>query len=169
MDYNNLVKDFAQRTRENLAYIDAAHARGENVYEVTQLVNSLLGLLIFPQQRWVNRVPRIGLEELVRRGWPEIHPTPRIQADAHFQQADNLHDLVRVLRNSIAHCNIEISDVDANNEICGLRIWNINRQGDKTWEAELSIADLRALAENFAVLMTQDPRNWGSAAGGEHP
>ena len=57
MQYQDLVRDFARRTRTNLEFIRHARNHGESVYEVTQLVNSMLGLLVFPQQQYVDRIP----------------------------------------------------------------------------------------------------------------
>ena len=64
MDYDktNLVLDFARRTKKNLEFIEHSLTRdrlnSENdVYEVTQLINSLLGLLVFPQQKFYDAIP----------------------------------------------------------------------------------------------------------------
>ncbi|HUU16696.1 MAG TPA: HEPN family nuclease [Sedimentisphaerales bacterium] len=37
------LKDFIERTDVNLEFIRAAHANDEKVFEVTQLINSMLG------------------------------------------------------------------------------------------------------------------------------
>ena len=42
MMYENVVRDFAARTRKNLRVIEHLEADGQEVYEVTQLVNSML-------------------------------------------------------------------------------------------------------------------------------
>jgi hypothetical protein len=44
----NESEGFAQRTRENLEFITHAKQQGSHVHVVTQLVNSMLGLVIFP-------------------------------------------------------------------------------------------------------------------------
>jgi len=36
MQYQNVVRDFAERTKKNLEAIDRPHARGSEVYETTQ-------------------------------------------------------------------------------------------------------------------------------------
>lgn len=72
MEYQNVVKDFARRTRQNLDLlrnIQKQHPELE-IYEVTQLVNSMLGLLVFPQQQYIRDVPAIPLDELACQGWP---------------------------------------------------------------------------------------------------
>lgn len=54
-DISAFVKDFGERTRKNLDVIERISNEQQDaiepqVYEVTQLINSLLGLLIIPQQ-----------------------------------------------------------------------------------------------------------------------
>ena len=46
---NAFVKDFVLRTKENIC-------RGSHPYEVTQLVNSLVGLLILPKERYYTNI-----------------------------------------------------------------------------------------------------------------
>ncbi len=46
----DFLSDFINRTLTNLTYIQQAEKQGQEVYEVTQLVNSFLGLIILPQQ-----------------------------------------------------------------------------------------------------------------------
>ncbi len=50
MMYEEVIRDFAERTRAKLRAIEQLEAEGRDVYEVTQLVNSTLGHLVFPQQ-----------------------------------------------------------------------------------------------------------------------
>ena len=149
MDYHQaVIVDFARRTRENLLFIEHAEEQGASVFEVTQLANSMLGLLIFPQQRYMNHIPETPLSDLVEQGWPEIKPTEG------KLEKDNLKQLVRTLRNSLAHCNVEFI---ANHEghISGLRLWNTPPRQPKvlTWKAELSLADLRTIAMKFIGLI----------------
>ena len=156
MDYHNeFIVDFAQRTLANLKYIDA-QVKGipdekRKLYEVTQLVNSLLGLLVFPREQYMKEIPETPLNELVAKGWPEIKTTRGTLPK------DNLHQLMRMLRNGVAHCNLEfVSDLD--HKICGIRIWNgkpCNECGAVTWEATLSIVDLRKIVEKFVELIEE--------------
>ena len=60
MNYQNLVGDFARRTRINLETIRTFQKAKPDpqVYEVTQLINSMLGLLILPPHRFIESVPQ---------------------------------------------------------------------------------------------------------------
>src|SRR3972149_5100702 len=108
MDYKDLVDDFAKRTRINLAifrriqneYPDIIDKYKKDdpqidMYEVTQLMNSMLGLLIFPREDFIGRIPYITINELEKDGWP----IPRIKGN--YPQIKNLNQLVRYLRNAI--------------------------------------------------------------------
>jgi len=149
MMYKEVIQDFARRTRKNLEAIDRLHAEGRQVYEVTQLVNSILGLLVFPQQEYVDQIPHIALDELRRDGWPIPKVTGR------FEQVRDLNQLIRYLRNAITHFNIKFIG-DGQNEIEVLRVWNENDRGRKTWEAVLSVSDLRGIAERFIEFLLDE-------------
>lgn len=149
MMYEDVIADFAQRTAANLQAIRASRSQEghEPVYEVTQLVNSMLGLLVFPQQRYVDRIPQTPLEELVRNGWP----VPAVVGD--YPQVSDLRELIRMLRNAVAHCNLEFKPGPAG-EIQRLIVWNTHPRTHKvTWKAMLTVADLDGITERFTGLL----------------
>lgn len=143
--YEDVVRGFAERTRQNLKVIESLLADGKEVYEATQLLNSMLGLLVFPREEYVNRIPETPISELEQSGWPIPVVTDG------FPQVSHLKDLIRYLRNAIAHFNIEFIG-DGTNQIAILKVWN-TRRGEKTWEAKLSLKDLRGIAERFTALL----------------
>ncbi len=162
MNYQDVVKDFARRTRDNLIAVDQLKAEGHNVYELTQLVNSMLGLLIFPQQKYVNKIPKTSLAVLAHAGWP----IPRVRGN--FKQVKDLNQLIRYLRNAISHFNVEFLD-SGGEDIKTIRLWNMrpvkgaddkylrddygNVIEEKNWEAELGADELRGIAEKFVALL----------------
>ena len=149
MMYEDVVANFAKRTMKNLQALESLQQQGADVFEVTQLINSMLGLLIFPREEFVGRIPKKSLPELKSEGWP----VPKVSPG--FRQVANLNELVRYLRNAISHFNIKFIE-DGNNKICTLRVWNIEtRGGKKTWEADLGLTDLRAIAERFTRLLLE--------------
>lgn len=151
MMYAELVADFAKRTRVNLDAIRELRGAGQDVYEVTALINSMLGLLVFPQQNYVNSIPETPLADLRAAGWP----LPRTRGG--FPEVQSLRGLIRYLRNAITHCNLEFQS-GGNGEISGLVVWNMDR-GKRTWEAELDIEDLDGIAARFSEMLI-DPRTW---------
>ncbi len=86
---------------------------------------------------------------LRRDGWPIPKVTGR------FEQVRDLNQLIRYLRNAITHFNIKFIG-DGQNEIEVLRVWNENDRGRKTWEAVLSVSDLRGIAERFIEFLLDE-------------
>lgn len=152
MNYDILVSDFAKRTRANLWTLRKIQSSDKNieVYEVTQLINSMLGLLVFPEQKFFNRIPQTPLTELVNQGWP----IPKVEGN--YPQVDNLRELVRYLRNAITHFNVEFI-ADSSGQIDGLRVWNINpRTETTTWKARITIAGIEMITEKFIQLLIKE-------------
>jgi len=150
VEYKNLVHDFAARTLKNLDAIEATIAQDPNadVFEVTQLINSMLGLLVFPQQRFFDSIPETPLDELRSHGWP----IPTMKGSP--PHATNLRDLIRCLRNGISHCNLEFTS--DGHELTGLRIWNCpTRSQTKNWEVEMGLSELRDIVRRFISLLLE--------------
>lgn len=146
-DPKRTVSDFALRTRKNLEFVESHVGREEvEVYEVTQLINSLLGLLVFPQQKYIETIPETPLAELEQRGMPRIRMT------VGASKCETLRQLVRYLRNSIAHFNVEFKN-DESFEIAGLVVWNKNPRGYINWKAYLPIDDVRSIIEIFLDIL----------------
>lgn len=146
MQYEEVVRDFAARTKENLRVIEELHDQGKNVFEVTQLINSMVGLLVFPQQEYIDSIPSTPIDDLLREGWP----IPRVRGK--FEQVTDLNCLVRYLRNAIAHFHIEFIG-DSERSIKVLRVWNITKSGSRNWDAELTVDELRCITTKFIDLL----------------
>lgn len=145
-DKHKTVRDFAERTWKNYIFIEqSAHERTAEVYEVTQLINSLLGLLVFPQQQYMQQIPETPLEELYVAGWPQIK---MISGES---ECRTLRDLVRYLRNSIAHFNMEFYSND-NGELTGLLVWNM-RGRHKNWVALMTLDDIKLFTKRFIEML----------------
>jgi hypothetical protein len=108
----------------------------------------MLGLLVFPQQRYFNSIPETPLAELQSAGWP----IPAMCGTN--KSAENLRELMRYLRNGISHCNLEFMSDGYN--VTGLRIWNVApRSRSKDWEAQFELPELRILARKFIALLLE--------------
>ena len=121
MYYQNLIHDFAERTRANLDTLRRLQSEGPT-YEVTQLINSLLGLLVFPEEKFFKDIPETPLSELEAEDWP----IPKVSGN--FEQARHLRELARYLRNAVAHCNVKFTS-DERDEISGIMVWNEKKSG----------------------------------------
>lgn len=151
-DKNALVLDFARRTKKNLEFVESCvqsqHPKSDvQVFEVTQLINSLLGLLVFPQQKFYNEIPTTPLSELKGSGWPEIKVI-----DGKLRE-ESVKGLLRYLRNSVSHFNIEFK-ANENGAIIGIVVWNIPpRSNIHDWKAELGLKELKLLIYKFIELI----------------
>ena len=152
MMYEDVIADFARRTEANLQIIRRISREGgaTPAFEITQLVNSMLGLLVFPQQRYMDRIPETPIAELASHGWP----IPVVVGN--YPQVTNLRDLVRMLRNAVAHCNLEF-EPGPRNDIQALTVWNTKPHTTKvTWKARLTVTDLEAITSKFVALLLDE-------------
>lgn len=161
MEYRNVIRDFAERTRANLELVERTAADpGGSAHEFTQLVNSMLGLLVFPKEEYYTRIPRDSLKQLRKKGWP----VPDTAGD--LPPAKDLRELIRYMRNAITHFNIEFH-ASGNGELVGLTLWNLDggASGPKTWQAFFTGEQLRDLTFRFVDVLT-GPRNGDAPSGG---
>jgi hypothetical protein len=95
--FNNFERLFMQRSLE---LVDTY----EGEYETTQLLNTLIGLLFFPNERMSNLIPDKSLLDIEAWGFS---PDCIVNAGTHkTPQEINLRELVRRLRNAVAHCKV---------------------------------------------------------------
>ena len=135
----NSVYDFIDRTKRNLKKIDdSVQEDPHSFFEVTQLINSAVGLLMFPGEDYLNSLPDLPLENFL-----EAKHMPRVlYGNYNF---GSLADAVKKIRNSIAHYNVEF--VNYNNEIKGLYLWNMPHPDAKKPDLViyLSVASLKEI------------------------
>ena len=134
----DLEDEFIARTQKNLIAIECLKEKGVEVYEVTQLLNSMLGLLIFPRARFFEKIQDKSWDLMDKEGWPLPSGD-----NAHVS---NLKQLVRNMRNAVAHFNIEL--VNDGNEIIGIRFSSYHRKG-QNWTGVYDIASLRKFVDMF--------------------
>lgn len=149
----DLLKDYAKRTVDNLQAIEQLGEDNPTLptYETTQLINSLLGLIVLPVEQYFDQLPLIPIEELIKQGWK----VPKVMGD--FPQVKDLCELMMNLRHAVAHFNIQFL-VDGNNQIIGLEVWNKHPREKKIlWQAEIGIPELRDLLKRFVDLIN-DPQ-----------
>lgn len=111
------------RTKANLRTIEASKRKGDNpdIYEVTQPINSMLGLIVFPQQSYVDSIPETPFDELRKHGWPINETRGR-------SPANNLRIYEKNLRNAIAHANLEFTT--DGHQLTGANFWNTSHTGE---------------------------------------
>ena len=143
------VRDVMRRTMFNLRLIDD-QATKNGPYEVTQLVNSFLGALAHPWELFKKELESITLSDAINQGWPEI-----VKERTTDCNPKNLGDLLRFMRNGIAHGNLVFLP-DADNEIHAIQLWNFDRKiNRRTWGTILTIDVMRQLLDRFVELAEQ--------------
>ncbi len=152
--------DMMRRSLKNLEFIET-HASESGPYEVTQLINSFLGALAHPWERLRCELAAITLADAIASGWPQI--TKELDTDC---EPTSLGDLVRLMRNAIAHGNIELLPGSAG-QIQALRLWNSDGRGKRSWGIILTVAMMRTCLVRFAafaeLLRSQQTRSSRSA------
>ena len=143
----NYAIGMAHRTRTNLQYIRKASESGDRdkVHAVTQVVLSLLGLVIFPWERdLIKDIGKVKLKNLYQQGWPEW--------TFHLENTHNLKSLIRHIRNAAAHGRIKfnsdslvLSEVVLEMEDCK------PNQTDPYWRARIGGEELYS----FCLLFTE--------------
>ncbi len=94
--------------------------------------------------------------EAVKRGWPAIGKERPTDEDA-----SSVGELIRLLRNGMAHGNIEFL-ADGRGEIHVLRLWNTHpRSRRRNWGAIVTVGDARRLLTLFVDLIEERHRDYG--------
>jgi hypothetical protein len=151
----------ARRTRKNLDFIYTAKAQGADVEEVTQLLNSMLGMLICLREEYFhgksvtwNDVQNMGLIPV------SVKTSARTrQHDPMSLESNSFSQLITHLRHAFAHNNFELvgnrSKPKSQQEIIGFVVWNMPTSGPKfrTWQAELSVDELKDIAYLFIAYL----------------
>ncbi|MHB8463370.1 MAG: HEPN family nuclease [Acidimicrobiales bacterium] len=148
MEYSErFISEFGSRTLINLDHIQEAERDGETVFPVTQLWNSLLGLVVLPKEREADRIPETPMSDLWADGWPRINEQKG--------RSTTLRELVGHLRNAVSHGGVDFVP-DEGGEIAKVRLWNLpsgrwDQPSEKRgWEAVVTVPDLEGLARRIA-------------------
>lgn len=88
------IKDFIFRTKENINHVN-------HPYEVTQLINSLIGLLVLPKEKYYNNIKDTMIDHKL------LNDIKKCIEINNSHKRCNLKYIVRRIRNSIAHFHIE--------------------------------------------------------------
>lgn len=142
----NQILGFVERTRKNLMHIEYALDNGSDVHVITQLVCSLLGLIIVPwEQEHVQAVEALRLEALVTQGWPEWEIT--------LGSCTTLGDLIRHLRNAAAHGNFRFSSENRDLTKVTIFVHDKRPNAPPYWKAHIRADRLREFCLRFIALL----------------
>jgi hypothetical protein len=143
----NNALHFAMLTRENLFALERAKEAGETVHSVTQLVNSLFGMVVFAwEKNFVEHIKKVRLSELQDCGWPSFNLMKG--------QVSMLGDFIWHLRNSFAHGRMSFSSDSPNLEDVLITIEDKGaRDVEPTWIVCMTAADLRSFCLKLGELI----------------
>ena len=142
----NRTEEFAQRVRKNLDFIVKKRNDGEDVHEVTQLVTSLLGIIIFPWEVGaLQDLESLPLSKLEAEGWPQWDIRLDKKGDT-----KTLGKLTWHLRNAASHRRLKFSSDHREMRQVEIEFEDAaNRKAPPNWCAKINAADLAAFCERF--------------------
>jgi hypothetical protein len=149
----------AQRTLKNLYHLEQAQRDGADVHIVTQVVNSLLALLVFPLAKEPIFFDPLRALSLPSSVYPSDSETAQICATINatvsvpslqvrsFDRCPDVAAFFKKVRNAISHKNIEF-DSDSLS-LTAVRITfkdRLNEAAPFDWEITMTAEDLRTIA-----------------------
>jgi hypothetical protein len=142
----NTTEGFARRVRKNLDFIIKKRAEGEDVHEVTQLVTSLLGLIVFPwEDGALKHLESLCLSELEEEGWPRWNILLDEKGDT-----NTLGKLIWHLRNAASHRRLRFSSDRREMDKVEIEFEDAPRaNAPPNWRAKINAADLKEFCDRF--------------------
>jgi HEPN pEK499 p136 len=155
----NTIEGFAERTRKNLRFIVAAYDEGQDVHTVTQLINSLLGLIVYLCEYYgLERFDKLPLSTIYPDRCPwDFSPIEGI-VERRFAPPASFGALLRHVRNGIAHRNIHFGSTSRDLRDVDVVLWGRRPKGDRGgnlvepphWCAKINAVDLEQFTEMLA-------------------
>ncbi len=144
------VPGFIQRTRKNLQLIEAQHQDKSEGHVVTQLVNSLLGIMVLPhEQSGSSNVMDMTMDSFGVKGWP--------QEVLLLGRADTVREFVKHMRNAVAHGLFSFS---SNSRVLGkVDITFSDRPHPKApinWQVRFNAKQLHQFCDRFMDALEND-------------
>ena len=143
--YEQFETDFPKRTLKIIQQYEKLVPKGSDNFEVTLLVNCMLGLLVLPHQHLNERIPDVAMDQLP--DWNIQSAFIRSWGNQHQRQQYTLREFVHRLRNGVAHLRIQAEG--SKTDITHLTF--TDRNG---FEARIPVANLRAFIKKLALTIT---------------
>lgn len=135
--YQNFNVDFIKRTLDILENYKGS-------YEVTNLINCAVGLIIIPRENHFNCLDSVEMEDI------ESKYSINESSIRYIRDNSTLKNIVKHMRNSIAHGNI-FQELVYDGNIKSLRFKD-EYKGNRTFEAVLTVDELR----NFSIAVAKE-------------
>ena len=161
VETRNALLDFVRRTELNLKNLELLQAQDEEhdaqtrFFEITQLINSCIGLVIFPYERAFDYLPNVELKNV------KIYQEVRIYHSIKKTEPKNLKDLIKKMRNSFAHTNMCFKN--SNNQIVGVYLWGypglVSKSSPPDWVIYIRIDTLKKLVQEMLKYFKKIDKN----------
>lgn len=164
-----LLQTLAKRILANLELIDrqapkwGASNQNDPPYADTQLLISMLGIVVFPHEHsreaFSNLISSVGdLPKIVKVKFPRA-VTGQIEIvgiDGSIENIDARSSVgpARFLRNAIAHFNMR--PINEDGRFAGIEVWNKNEAGEITMIADLDFDGFRSIATHVLQALARD-------------
>ena len=136
---DNFEKSFMQRTLTLISEY-------EGPLDATLLVNCLLGLMVLPKEAFIEKLPAVDFESLADWG---VAPTSIKEAgrcsEGH-QHKLTLKQLIRRLRNAVAHFRVKPIHLDG-------KVHSFSFRDQNGFHAELSLTEMKAFVVKLATYL----------------
>ena len=147
---DDFIKDFAMRTKSNLISLE------KNPYEVTQLINSMIGFLIIPEQRQYKRITDNMIDDLLLQ---EMKQCITIYS---YHNPICLQQICKHLRNAVAHSRISFEAQKSNISsepltINAVKFTDKNNKTNECMEIRLTIELLKKFLFAFSDAVSDLP------------
>lgn len=155
------------RTIQNYEFIDRSKSH-DGPFEVTQLINSFLALVAHPWDQLLDKdeLKKVRIESSRFRecGFPVF---PNLPVEGNKAEVADAYELLRVLRNGMAHGNMELLDRKTlrtlrqleplprveETEIAGIKLWNKKQDTNiVTWCTALNVYELQQILKGMMRL-----------------
>lgn len=148
----NTTEEFARRVRKNVDFIIRKRNEGEDVHEVTQLVTSLLGLIVFPWENGaLKHLESLHLSKLEEKGWPRWNILLDEKGDT-----NTLGKLIWHLRNAASHRRLRFSSDHPEMDKVEIEFEDATKAtAPINWHARINMADLKEFCDRFTKLLEE--------------
>ncbi len=153
-------------------------AQDDPPYVDTQLLISLLGVIVFPHERSAEALGKLlgeygRLDQVLTVKHPKGIPDGKLieltRVDGQTERVDpnSITNLPRLLRHSIAHFNV--LPLERAGRFSGIRVWNVNDQDVITFVPDIDFDAFRPLAKRVLTELADPSRDDLSLADPEDP
>lgn len=139
------VEGFIQRTRTNLELIESTYENRADGHVVTQLVNSLLGIVVYPwEHQGLGHLKSQGMSEIGLEGWPD-----QIM-ELGKAETNTVGQFIKHMRNAVAHGRVTFSSDDRELTHVTLTFEDCkNKSAPPYWRARINAKHLRQFCDRL--------------------